>query len=647
MSQTDRADQANRAAGAAQAAGAGAGAAGAEALPGGRERVALDGLAGWRRSHGCGQVSAAQIGEPVVVCGWVHARRDHGGLIFVDLRDRTGLLQVVLRSDESQAAHARGEQLRSEFVMAARGPVRRRDPGDVNPSVPNGDIEVAAQELRVLNSALPPPFPIEEQSEVDEQVRLRRRVHDLRRPPLQRALEVRHRLLQSFRRALSDEGFLEIETPMLAKATPEGARDFLVPSRLQPGAFYALPQSPQLMKQLLMISGFDRYFQIARCFRDEDQRADRQLEFSQVDLEMSFVGVDEVLALLEMLTARTCSEACGVELPRPFPRLSYGEAMSRYGSDRPDTRIELELLDFTELFAHSEFRAFRSAVEAGGAVKCLPVPAADSITRGDVDRLTAFVQSELSAAGLAWVRIAADGAWQSPIAKFLSEQERAAMSQAAATLGAGPGALLLFQAGPAARVNAVLARLRSDLGQRLGRVQQREWDPLLLTGFPLFERGEDGALTYVHMPFVAPMEEDIPLLHEGGDPLRIRSTHYDVVLNGVELGSGSLRNHRSDVQRRILAILGYGKSEMEARFGFLLNALESGAPPHGGFAYGFDRIVMLMAGADNLRDVIAFPKTQRGQDLLMGAPSEAAAAQLSELGLQLPAPPPADPADGA
>ncbi len=600
---------------------------------GGVQIVPMDGMGSLRRTHPCGAVDESRVGEDVTVAGWVHHRRDHGGVIFVDLRDRTGVVQVVFKPDTAPGAHGRAHALRSEFVILARGTVTERSPETVNPKMPTGQVEVLVDELRVLNTATPPPFPIEEDAGVDESVRLRHRIHDLRRPPLQRALALRHELYQSSRRTLAGLGFLEIETPMLGKATPEGARDFLVPSRYHPGSFYALPQSPQIMKQLFMIAGFDRYFQIARCFRDEDQRADRQLEFTQIDLEMSFVGVDDVLAVLEELTARGCREAAGVELPRPFPRISYAEAMARYGSDRPDTRIQLELVDLTGVFAESEFRAFRAAVEAGGIVKCLPVHDADALSRGDVDRLESFVKKELGGKGLAWIRVTADGGWQSPIVKFFAESEREEIARATA---ARPGTLLFFQADEAGRANATLARLRTDLGERLGRVDGRPWDPLFVLDFPLFERDDQGGLTYMHMPFVAPMEEDLELL--ATEPERVRATHYDVVLNGVELGSGSLRNHRSDVQRRILETIGYDAEEMEERFGFLLRALDAGAPPHGGFAFGYDRFVMLLAGAENLRDVVAFPKTQRGQDLLMESPSAVSPPQLEELAIRI-APP--------
>jgi len=594
----------------------------------------LDVMGSLRRSHACGAVSAADVGSEVVVAGWVQRRRDHGGVIFVDLRDHKGVVQVVFRPEESAESHERAGEIRSEYVILARGTVQRRTPDTVNPKMATGEIEVVAREVRLLNRATPPPFPLEDDPGVDESTRLRYRIHDLRRLPLQRNLRIRHDLYQATRRILCDRDFLEIETPMLSKSTPEGARDFLVPSRLQPGEFYALPQSPQIMKQLLMISGLNRYFQIVRCFRDEDQRADRQLEFTQIDLEMAFVGVEDVLDVLEELTAGVFAQVNGVEFQRPFARISYADAMARFGSDRPDTRIQLELVDLSDAFRESGFRAFRAAVDAGGIVKCLPIHDAQELGRGAVDRLEKFVKKELGAKGLAWIRVGEDGSWQSPIVKFFSDAERAAIAE---RTDARPGSLLFFQADEADRANGVLARLRTDLGRQLGRVDERPWDVLFVVDFPIFERGDDGGLTYVHQPFVAPIDEDIPLL--ATEPEQVRGTHYDVVVNGVELGSGSLRNHRSDIQRRILEILGYSKQEAEARFGFLLNALDAGAPPHGGFAYGLDRWVMVLADVDNLRDVIAFPKTQRGQDLLMDAPTVVEPEQLEELEIRL-APPP-------
>lgn len=594
----------------------------------------LDDLGELRRTHVCGVFDKKLVGQEVVVMGWVHRRRDHGGVIFVDLRDRTGIVQVVFRPETSPEAHERAGELRSEWVVCARGVVEARSADTVNRKMSTGEIEVNVHELRILNSASPPPFAIEEETDVDEQVRLRHRVHDLRRPPLQRAMMIRHQLGQAIRGSLSEQDFIEIETPMLARATPEGARDFVVPSRLQPGSFYALPQSPQIMKQLLMVAGFDRYFQIARCFRDEDLRADRQLEFTQVDLEMSFVGVEDVLAVLEKVTVDGCA-GCGVEIETPFPRITFKEAMDRYGCDKPDTRIQLELVELTELFATSEFKAFRGVVESGGIVKCLPIPDAGAISRSEIDRIEKLVRKELGAKGLGWIRIDEDGTWRSPIVKFLGEDEKAKIAEAT---GLKPGHLLFFQADAFDRANAILSRLRVDLGTKLGRVDGREWDVLFVVDFPLFEKDDKGRLTYCHQPFVAPLEEDIALLDS--DPEAVRGTHYDVVMNGYELGSGSLRNHRVDVQKKILEKMGYDDASMEESFGFMLEALGQGAPPHGGFAFGFDRMALVLAKTDNLRDVIAFPKTQRGQDLLMQAPNTLDDDALDELSIRVRLPQP-------
>jgi aspartyl-tRNA synthetase len=583
-----------------------------------------------RRTASCAEVDNSKIGQEVVLAGWVQRRRDHGGVIFVDLRDRGFFLQVVFRPDIAEAAHKHAQNLRSEYVILVKGKVEPRSEDTVNPNIRAGDIEIAVTELRILNSATPPPFAIEEDAGVDESVRMRHRIHDLRRPPLQRALRARHNLFQAARAALSDLDFIEVETPILTKSTPEGARDFLVPSRAHPGDFYALPQSPQIMKQLLMVAGYERYFQISRCFRDEDLRADRQPEFTQIDLEMSFVGEEEILAVLEQVTQRIFSDVGGIELDAKIKRISFVEAMERYGCDKPDTRIQLELVDLTEVFRSSELRAFRLGIDQGGIVKCLPIHDAQNMSRGRIDKLESMVKKELGGKGLAWVRVMDDGEWQSPIAKFLSNEEREAITKATA---ARPGSVLLFASDTKARVNAILTRLRTDLGWELGRVEDRPWDVLFVVSFPLFEEAEDGSITYAHQPFVAPVEEDIELLET--DPLAVRATHYDLVINGVEIGSGSLRNHRSDVQRKILKVLGYSEEESRELFGFLLDGLEIGAPPHGGFAFGLDRMVMMLVGADSLRDVIAFPKTQRGQDLLMGAPAVVAQDQLDELGLQL------------
>ena len=591
------------------------------------------------RTHRAGSLDATTVGQSVRLGGWVHRRRDLGGLVFVDLRDRDGLVQLSFDPQWTPPdVMARAADLTAETVVLVRGEVVMRPAPARDATMRSREVEVRVHEVEVVGPAVTPAVPVarkEGEELAAEDLRLKHRVLDLRRPELQANLVLRHRLLQRARRTLSDLGFLEIETPILAKATPEGARDFLVPSRLQPGEFYALPQSPQIMKQLLMIAGFERYFQIARCFRDEDLRADRQLEFTQIDFEMSFVGVEEVLAVLEEVTVRAWRDAGGIELERPFPRLSYTDAMARYGSDKPDTRVLLELVELTDLFRSTGFRAFGAAVQKGGVVKCLPIHDADALTRGEIDRLESFVKKELGAKGLAWVRVSADGSWQSPIAKFLSDAERAGITE---RTQARSGSLLFFAADEFAKAHAILGRLRTDLGRQLGRVDSRAWAPLFVLNFPVFERDEHGKLTFMHMPFVAPVEEDIALFDS--DPERMRGTHYDVVMNGLELGSGSLRNHRSDVQRKIFELLGYSKGEMEERFGFVLNALDTGAPPHGGFAFGLDRIAMLLAGAESLRDVIAFPKTQRGQDLLMDAPSAVEPGQLEELRLRItPAPP--------
>ena len=589
----------------------------------------LDSLGSFRRTHYCGALRPTHVGQEVVLCGWVHRRRDHGGVVFIDLRDRTGVAQVVFKPDTSPAAHDKAHMLRPEYVIAVCGRVENRGEEAINPKLPTGEVELLVTDLALLNTATPPPFPIEDDIPVDEAVRLRHRIHDLRRPCMQQRLELRHRLLQSVRATCTSLGLYEIETPMLGRSTPEGARDFLVPSRIYPGQFYALPQSPQIMKQLLMVAGFDGYFQIARCFRDEDQRADRQLEFTQIDLEMSFVSVDDVLQVLEEITVRAFHDVIGVTLPRPFPRRTYADVVSRYGTDRPDTRIALDLVDLSDIVSESSFQVFRRVVQSGGVVRALPIPHAEAVSRSELDRLADLAQ-QWGAKGLAWVRVAPDGAWQSPIAKFLSDTEQQHIKARADLV---PGSLLLCVADRAAVVHDILGRLRLELGERLQRRDERPWDPLFVVDFPLFQETEERALTYMHMPFVAPLDQD--LAHLSSHPLQVRGTHYDLVLNGVELGSGSLRNHRSDVQQQIFEVLGYSEAEARERFGFMLEALDSGAPPHGGFAFGFDRLCLLLAGGGSLRDVIAFPKTQRASDLLMHSPSSVDLQQLRELGLRL------------
>ena len=589
----------------------------------------LDPLGTLRRTHYCGRLKTAGVGQEVVLCGWVDTRRDLGGVIFVDLRDRTGLAQIVFKPDTAPEPHRKAQALRSEWVIAVRGLLQRRTPENVNPNLETGALEVFVTEVRVLNSATTPPFPMDAAETVDESVRLRHRVHDLRRPPMQQRLETRHRMNQALRASCTRQGLYEIETPILARATPEGARDFLVPSRLQHGDFYALPQSPQLMKQLLMMSGFDRYFQIARCFRDEDQRADRQLEFTQLDLELSFVGVDDVIQVLEQITWDVFHEVLGLDLPRPFPRLSYDDSMLRYGIDKPDTRNQLEIVDLSDLVQGSGFKVFADALNAGGIVRGLPVPQAGALTRGDLDRLVEQARA-WGAKGLAHIRVNEDGSWQSPIAKFLSADEIAAITKRAKL---APGDLLLLGADRAPVVCDVLGKLRDELSRRLGRVTARPWDVLFVVDFPLFEADDKGKLTYMHMPFVAPHEEDLALIRK--DPLKVRATHYDLVINGAEIGSGSLRNHRADVQLDILSVLGYSEADARQRFGFLLEALDSGAPPHGGFAFGLDRLALKLSGADSMRDVIAFPKSARGRDEFLQAPSEVGTEQLEELGLRV------------
>jgi aspartyl-tRNA synthetase len=576
------------------------------------------------RDAWCGQVLGDRVDSEVRVAGWVHRRRDHGGLVFIDLRDRTGLLQLVFNPDEAGEAFELGHELRAEDVISVAGKVVKRSAETVNPNMPTGEVEVRVAEAAVLSDADTPPFEVESFSgEVSEETRLKYRYLDLRRDRMREAMELRHRVVRSIREFLSADGFLEIETPVLTRSTPEGARDFLVPSRHQPGRFYALPQSPQLFKQLLMVGGLERYFQIARCFRDEDQRADRQLDFTQLDLEMSFVEVDDVIDVNERLLAEVLGQA-GVKVELPMRRLTYDDAIARYGTDRPDLRFGLEMTELTDVFRSSEFKAFRGAIEDGAVVRALNA-GSQEMSRSDLDGLVSDAQ-ELGAKGLVWAVAEADG-WRSPVAKFLSAEEISAANDA---LAAGEGDVLLLVA-DAPKVSAfVLGALRRRLGERLGLIDPDANVLTWIVDWPLVEWSEDeGAWTPLHHPFTSPTE--------GFDPEDLgaaRAKAYDVVWNGWEIGGGSIRISDPDVQRKVFAAIGIDEQQAEERFGFLLDALRFGAPPHGGIAYGIDRIVAVLHRADSIREVIAFPKTASGSDPLTGAPAEVDERQLRELGLQ-------------
>lgn len=585
-------------------------------------------MQGLRRTSGCGSLKKADAGKKVTLMGWVQRRRDHGGLIFVDMRDRTGIVQVVFNPGTAVEAFRKAEMIRNEYVLAVTGEVGVRPAGTENPNLKTGEIEVYAKEARILNEAKTPPFYIEDGVDVDENVRLRYRYLDLRRPEMQKTIFLRNKAAKAARDFLTENGFWEIETPMLTKSTPEGARDYLVPSRLNPGEFYALPQSPQLFKQILMVAGMERYFQIVRCFRDEDLRADRQPEFTQIDIEMSFVDVDDVLEIMEKMVARICLETIGLEVKTPFMRISYDEAMNRYGTDKPDTRFGMELKDITDLVAGSSFKVFARAAKSGGVVKGINARGCAGFSRKDIDELTKFVKI-YRAKGLAYFMVTGDG-MKSPVAKFFNEEELKALQE---RMDAREGDLLLFVADRLPVTAAALGALRVHLAKRLKLIDNNVFEFIWVVDFPLLEFDNDeGRYTAMHHPFTAPREEDLSLLES--EPDKVRARAYDLVLNGVEIGGGSIRIHRRDVQERMFKVLGLTKEEAGEKFGFLLEAFEYGTPPHGGVAFGFDRLVMLLAGRDTIKDVIAFPKTQSAADLMTGAPGPVSPAQLRELNIK-------------
>jgi aspartyl-tRNA synthetase len=580
------------------------------------------------RTYFCGDVPEQAIGEKVILKGWVQKRRDLGGVIFVDLRDRSGIVQVVFNPEISAEALAIAEKIRNEFVLSVEGTVVARDEATINENLKTGRIEVKAEQVTIINEAKTPPFIIDDKTEVSEDVRLKYRYLDIRRPVMFETLKMRHQVTKVIRDFLDSKGFLDVETPILTKSTPEGARDYLVPSRVHPGEFYALPQSPQLFKQLLMVAGIERYYQIARCFRDEDLRADRQPEFTQVDIETSFLGQDDIIALMEEMMHKMMKEVKGIDVQIPFQRMPYDEAIGRYGSDKPDTRFEMELVDISEIVKDSGFKVFAGAVSSGGKVKGINVKGgAEKYSRKDIDGLTEFT-ARYGAKGLAWLKAEEDGL-KGPITKFFTEEEFAGMKQA---LAVETGDLLLFVADKKKVVADSLGALRLKLGKDLGLIDESKFNFLWVTDWPLLEYDEEaGRYSAAHHPFTMPFREDLPLLES--DPGAVRAQAYDIVLNGYELGGGSLRIFERDVQERMFGVLGFTPEEAREQFGFLLDAFDYGTPPHGGIALGLDRLVMLLAGRTNLRDTIAFPKTASASCLLTEAPSEVSEAQLRELHL--------------